>query len=382
MRSVHKISDIAEVVMGQSPPGTSYNSTGRGIPLVNGPTEFTARYPVKLQWTTEPTKKCKKGDILYCVRGSSTGRYNVADDVYCIGRGVAAIRAKENKASPAFIEQLLIYLTSSLLKKATGSTFPNLSKEAIESFEAKVPSFERQHKIGKMLATWDRAIDLNKRAKHLISIRRRAYLDEIFLDLESRKDCTTSPVSDFSKLFAGGTPPTKNIEYWKDGTIPWMSSGEVNYREIFQTEKCITEKGLKNSAAKYVPVNSILIALAGQGTTRGKVAINRFKLTTNQSLAAVIPDPKVVLPDYLFHYLDSKYDYLRLISDAGGGRGGLNLKLIGDFKVTYPNNLLLQERIAKFLWTLEHQVIKHAALAESLKVQKFGIMQRIFGDEK
>src|SRR5438105_2939787 len=90
--------DIAEIVMGQSPEGNTYNVSGQGVPLLNGPTEFTNRFPIIKQWTTSPTKLCKKGDILFCVRGSSTGRINIADKVYCLGRGVAAIRAKEGRS--------------------------------------------------------------------------------------------------------------------------------------------------------------------------------------------------------------------------------------------------------------------------------------------
>lgn len=86
------LGDCGEVIMGQSPPGSSYNRTGNGSPLINGPTEFTDRHPIKIQWTTQPARFCTTGDLLICVRGSSTGRTNYADDTYAIGRGVAAIR--------------------------------------------------------------------------------------------------------------------------------------------------------------------------------------------------------------------------------------------------------------------------------------------------
>jgi type I restriction enzyme S subunit len=80
------------IVMGQSPPGESYNKNGIGIPLLNGPTEFGPEHPIEQQWTTHPTQLCQRGDILFCVRGATAGRLNVADKEYCLGRGVAAIR--------------------------------------------------------------------------------------------------------------------------------------------------------------------------------------------------------------------------------------------------------------------------------------------------
>ena len=91
-----KLSDIALITMGQSPPGDTYNSENKGIPMLNGPTEFTNYYPIPIQFTTRPTKISKPGDILYCVRGSSTGRMNFSDREYCIGRGLASIRQKAN----------------------------------------------------------------------------------------------------------------------------------------------------------------------------------------------------------------------------------------------------------------------------------------------
>ena len=91
-----RLGDVAEVIMGQSPAGNTYNKNGLGTPLINGPTEFTDKYPIKIQWTTQPTKLCKPEDLLLCVRGSSTGRINIADDEYCLGRGVAAIRGRDN----------------------------------------------------------------------------------------------------------------------------------------------------------------------------------------------------------------------------------------------------------------------------------------------
>lgn len=93
---IQRLSDLAIIDMGQSPPGTSYNSEGRGVPLLNGPTEFRHRNPVAVQWTIEPTKICQINDILLCVRGNTTGRINLADKPYCIGRGLAAIRTTGN----------------------------------------------------------------------------------------------------------------------------------------------------------------------------------------------------------------------------------------------------------------------------------------------
>lgn len=126
------LGQCAEVIMGQSPAGDSYNKDGNGYPLINGPTEFTDRYPVKIQWTDKPTKFCKLHDILLCVRGSTTGRMNISNDEYCIGRGVAAIRGQGN-IETEFLEFALRYNVSEIMRLAAGSTFPNIDSKTLKS---------------------------------------------------------------------------------------------------------------------------------------------------------------------------------------------------------------------------------------------------------
>ena len=150
------------------------------------------------------------------------------------------------------------------------------------------------------------------------------------------------------KIYSGGTPKTGESEYWEKGTIPWMSSGEVNLGTIYQTEKFITEEGLANSSAKFVPVDSLVIALAGQGKTRGKVARIKIKLTTNQSLAALTFESNKVCSDYVYHYMVTQYEKLRQISSGSGTRGGLNLQMISNFPIPLPP-LSEQQRIATIL---------------------------------
>jgi type I restriction enzyme S subunit len=124
-----RLSEIADIIAGQSPQGEYYNVNEMGKPMLNGPTEFTDKYPVPVQWTTKITKLCKKGDILFTVRGSSTGRMNLADQEYCIGRGLAAIRPKSNN-NISFIYYTLLKISEMILTEAkgAGTTFPNVSR--------------------------------------------------------------------------------------------------------------------------------------------------------------------------------------------------------------------------------------------------------------
>ena len=141
-------------------------------------------------------------------------------------------------------------------------------------------------------------------------------------------------IGSFAQCVAGATPNSKDPSLW-DGNIPWMSSGEVNKRIIRSTDRCITQRGFDSCSTKMIPAGAVVVALAGQGKTRGTVARTRIELCTNQSLCAIISDANVD-SDFLFHYLVSQYNNLRAVSSGDGTRGGLNLKMIREYRVPVP----------------------------------------------
>ncbi|MFB7140942.1 restriction endonuclease subunit S [Gottfriedia sp. NPDC056225] len=147
------LGDISEIIMGQSPKGDTYNDEAVGSPLLNGPTEFGEVHPTPIQWTTRPTKFCEKNDILVCVRGSSTGRMNISDRSYCIGRGLAAIRAKNNVSVQEFLGIHVERLSSEILAQATGSTFPNIDKSRLSNLAIPLPPLVEQKKISNIIGS-------------------------------------------------------------------------------------------------------------------------------------------------------------------------------------------------------------------------------------
>lgn len=152
------LSSLAEIIMGQSPAGETYNGVGDGVPLLNGPTEFTDRYPITRQWTTQPTKMCCEGDVLVCVRGSSTGRMNIADAQYCIGRGVAAVRKRLNSVDTGYLQKLVTSLVGQIISRTSGSTFPNIDKKSLNEIPILMPPYDEQRRIGTILNTSDEQI--------------------------------------------------------------------------------------------------------------------------------------------------------------------------------------------------------------------------------
>ena len=125
---------------GAIPTGETCNNNGQGLPLLNGPTEFGDRNPLPTQFTIDPKKIAEAGDLLFCVRGSTTGRMNWADQKYAIGRGIASIRAKDGILFQPYIRAIIEKELKSLLAVATGSTFPNISKDHLLNLIVQLPS--------------------------------------------------------------------------------------------------------------------------------------------------------------------------------------------------------------------------------------------------
>ena len=164
-------------------------------------------------------------------------------------------------------------------------------------------------------------------------------------------------LGEYSVIITGGTPSTRILEYWSPKEIPWMSSGEINKKRISKTEDRISKLGLEQSSARWVKKNSILIALAGQGKTRGTVAINEVELTTNQSIAAIELDNSLNT-EFVFQNLDSRYDELRKESSGDGTRGGLNKKIISDLYIPYTE-YKEQDVIGHFFKKLDNLITLH-----------------------
>jgi len=197
---------------------------------------------------------------------------------------------------------------------------------------------------------------------------------------EFTDEYTLKYISDISsRITAGGTPSTKNPSYWLNGTVPWMSSGEVNKRILIDTDKYITEEGLSNSSTKMIQNKSVLMALAGQGKTRGMVAVNEIPLCTNQSIGVIELDNKYQDYKYLYYNLLREYKKLRIWSSTGEGRGGINLKFISDWKLNFPS-LKEQKTVSQYLDLIDKKISLIGEKTKNLKLFKKGFAKKLFED--
>ena len=207
------LGDIAEIVMGQSPPGSAV-SRDSGIPLLNGPTEFGSHHPTPAQYTTDARKLAQPGDLLFCVRGSTTGRMNWADQDYAIGRGVAAIRHRHDPTLQPFIRGVIEVELPELLTQATGSTFPNVSARQLAEIPFPALCEAEQRAVAQILGTLDDKIELNRRMNQTLEEMARALFKSWFVDF----DPVRAKIA--LKQHALGKPADPDPEPNWDGTAP------------------------------------------------------------------------------------------------------------------------------------------------------------------
>lgn len=181
-----------------------------------------------------------------------------------------------------------------------------------------------------------------------------------------------SKIIHFARLLTGGTPDRQNPDFWENGHIPWLASGEVNQGLISRPTAFITEAALHSSNAKLLPVRSVVIALAGQGKTKGMVARLGIEATCNQSLAAFVSDERRLDSNYLYYYLASNYRNIRaLVGDDL--RDGLSLGHLSFLRTPLPP-IAEQRVIANFLErktaAIDALIVKKERLIELLQEKR------------
>lgn len=351
-----KLSSMFEVRRGGSPrPIEQYiTNTEDGFNWLKiGDIDVGGKYIIKtsskiLKEGLSRTTLVKKGDFILS-NSMSYGRPYIMDIEACIHDGWLTF---QNIDTSILERDFLYYLLSSSKTQAiftsisAGSGVQNLKKETVSEVVLSIPSIPEQSRIVTVLETWDQVIEKLKRKIEVKKEIKKGLMHDLLTGKTRLSGFSGSwtkiKLGSISNVVSGGTPSTLNRDYWENGNIPWMKSGEINKVYVESTDNFITNLGLAESSAQLLPCNSVLIALAGQGTTRGKVAINKCELSTNQSVAAFIPIKDL---DYRFLFFDlsRRYDELRSLSAGDGGRGGLNLMLLKNLQIQLPE---LSEQMA------------------------------------
>jgi restriction endonuclease S subunit len=259
-----------------------------------------------------------------------------------------------------------ILFKNHIIQRLVGVNINNIKKDDILSFEILVPFKNNQpdleeqkrivDKIDKLFAEIEKGsqtiTEMQKsRTNLLFSAFKKSFYKEI-------KNSKSFNIGDLTKTIAGGTPSTTKKEYWDNGSIPWLNSGALKNNDISEPSKYITELGLKNSPAKLMPKDTVVIALTG--ATTGLVGYLLFESSANQSVVGILPSDKLH-SRYLFYFLISHREELVKMQSIGAAQPHINKRIVDDTKIPIPTkngkpDLEEQKKIAFKLNNIKQQI--------------------------
>lgn len=279
--------------------------------------------------------------------------------------------------SSVLLEYLMYYLNHTDLNRfITGATRGKLTKKALDNLEIPLPPLPIQEKIAAIL---DKADALRRKDQELLK-KYDEFAQAIFIDMfgdpvRNEKGWEMKRLGELSNISSGSTPSRSNDDFY-NGDISWVKTGEVSGKTILDTEEKISEEALKSSRCKIYPKGSLIIAMYGQGKTRGQVGVLGIEAATNQACAVIPPSEKMNYT-YLFELLKQNYEDLRSLG-RGGNQPNLNSGLIKNYEVINPP-IALQEAFAKKIELINQ--IKAKINAEKSHELFQSLLQRAFEGE-
>ena len=349
-----RLGDMAEVVMGQSPPGelvTDWDGTVahvRGLPFIQGNAEFGTKSPDPMKWCAQPSKVGVPGDVLISVR-APVGETNKVDKKLGIGRGLAAVRF--NKSSRAFGWHVLNHTKEALDRVTQGSTFQAIGGSELRSLPILLPPPSEQRAIAAVLDTIDDSIERTEAVIEATEQLRDSLLHELLTrgvpgwHSEWKNvpglgaipaDWEVVRLGEVAMVRNGTTPSRKNMDYWDSGCIPFVKTGRVNDIFIQEPDEFITPKAVTDSGVVVIPEGSVLIAMIGQGKTRGMTAKLGFRAAINQNFAAVFEPRQGFTLDFFFAWASHNYALIRSLGQ-GSNQDALNCELIQRMLIPFPS---------------------------------------------
>lgn len=275
----------------------------------------------------------KKGDIIFGRRRAYQRKLGVAEfDGICSAHAMV-LRAKPDVVLPEFLP---FFMQSDLfmnraLEISVGSLSPTINWKTMAAQDFTLPPMAEQKRLVELIGSIAALEEELRTAEREADQLQKAVMQDL-LDADLN-GWPTKPIGQVLKVTTGGTPSRNNATFW-NGDIPWVKTGEVNYYVIDSTEERISAEGLKGSAAKLCPPNSVLVALYGQGPTRGRVGMLGIEAAVNQACAAIYPNPDFD-PWFVYYYLSGKYQSLRAMAQ-GAAQPNLNLAMIKGFVIPTP----------------------------------------------
>lgn len=381
---------VSTIIMGQSPPSSTYNKT-RGLPFLQGKAEFGEINPIPNVCCDNPQKIAERNDILISVR-APVGDVNLADDVYCIGRGLAAIRTEKSYLNNNFLFYYLNQSKNRFESISMGSTFKAIRKGELEKFIIPIPPLPEQQKIAEILSTADQAIQKSTEIIAKTERLKKGMIQKLFTEGIGHVEFKNSPIGkiplewkilglnsigDFQYGYTTsaeemdtGTKFLRITDIEKDGSINWE---KVPYCHIDQEE-----------FKKYELIPGDIL-FARIGATSGKTGFideNKLK-SVFASYLIRLKTKENFSSKFIFYYTQSPFYWSQVLRQREGQlKKGMNANMLSLLKVALPEDISEQEEIAEILSKIDELKFNEIKRKQKLQNIKKGLMNDLLTGRK
>lgn len=385
---------LAQFEMGQSPDSSSVKEEAFGLPFLQGSAEFGEMWPQHRQYCTRPKKTCQPGDVLISVR-APVGTINKADQVYCIGRGLAAVHF--SNTSPEFGWHLLSYWAPNLRLVAQGSTFEAVGKAELQNLRVVYVPQSDQRRIAEILDTMDEAIQQTEAIIGKLQLMKQG----ILLDLLTRginedgklRDPVAHP-NQFKDSDLGPIPNSWNIRTMEELTTKIVDGVHHTPKYVdsgipFLTVENLTAgSGISLDRVRYITASDHAVFSKRADPKPGDVVVSKdgtlgvARVVTDNlpefsifvSVAQLRTNQKLVLPSFIRTFFETKeYKQQLATRSAGTGLKHIHLEHFRMFRLPTPP-LDEQNRIFTILDSQDTRIRTEEEYRDKLKRQKQGLM--------
>lgn len=352
---LRSLSDVSTIIMGQSPPSSTYNSSRNGLPFFQGKAEFGEIYPTVEKWCSEPGKVAEPNDILLSVR-APVGPTNLANVKCCIGRGLSAIRYN----FPDAYKYLYFYfkcIEPNLSKQGTGSTFKAISKKHVETLPFPLPPLPEQKrivaKIEELFSDLDKAVESLKKAQAQLKTYRQAVLKYAFEGRFTHSSCQTKTIQEVCQIIDGDRGPNypKKSDFTNKGYCLFLNTSNVR-NNGFNFDECQFISKEKHEKLRKGTVERGDVVFTSRGTLGNSIFLEdwvRFKIIRiNSGMLILRPQNELITGKFLQHYLRSPQitTQIRKMS-SGTAQPQLPIREFKDFTISFPSTKVQEEIV---LW--------------------------------
>lgn len=319
-----------------------------------------ARTLSKRGFDTSSTKMLPPGSVLFSSR-APIGHVAITIEPVCTNQGFKSLIPHADVSSE-YLYWYMKWATPTIRAMASGTTFAEVSGKVVKSVPLLLPPLAEQQRIATHVTARLGALD--SASADLRRLRRmvRALRLSIARGFLPTPSDVTARIGDLATVGSGATPLRSDPTFWAQGDIPWLTSGDLNARRISSARQFITERAVTHTAVRFWQPGTLLIAMYGEGQTRGRCSLLTFPATTNQACAGIFPnDNAPISVAFLQGYFEAAYHRNRKLA-AGGVQPNLNLGLLKDMMVPVRPAAAQTRAVADYEEAMEQLTAATAAL--------------------